>query len=300
MDLRDIDLNLLLVFNELYRERRVSVVAEKLGLTQPAISNALRRLRRLMDDELFLRGSKGMEPTAYASQVAEPIAYALSTLHMTLNQRTTFDPATSQRKFTIGLADLGEIYLLPSLMDALERLAPGVSLSTMRNTAVNLADEMEAGHVDLAIGLLPQLKSGYLQRRLFTQRYVCLFRQGHALDKEEISIQEFSDADHVAVTSPGTGHAKVEELLAHQGVRRRIRLTLPHFVSVGHVLQSTQMVATVPERYARQCVGPFQLRYVKHPVTLPEISINLFWHAKNHKEHGNQWLRTLIFDKFSN
>ncbi|MES2536162.1 MAG: LysR family transcriptional regulator [Pseudomonadota bacterium] len=299
MNLKDIDLNLLVVFNELYMERRVSAVAEKLGLTQPAISNALSRLRRLMDDELFLRGSNGMEPTAYANQVAEPIAYALSSLHTTLNQRTTFDPATSQRKFTIGLADLGEIYLLPALMDTLERLAPGVSISTVRSTAVNLADEMEAGHIDLSAGLLPQLKSGYMQRRLFTQRYVCMFRQGHALDKEEISIEEFSAAEHVAVTSPGTGHAKVEELLAHQGVRRRIRLTLPHFVSVGHVLQSTQMIATVPERYAMQCVRPFQLRYVRHPVALPEISINLFWHAKNHKEHGNQWLRRLIFDTFS-
>src|SRR3569623_89453 len=150
MELKDIDLNLLLVFRELLTERRVSAVARKLELSQPAISNALIRVRRLLGDELFLRTSKGMEPTPYAMQLAEPIAYALSTIHNSLNQRASFDPATSERKFTIGMTDIGEIYFLPKLMDVLARLAPNVSISTVRNTAVNLRDEMEAGHVDIA------------------------------------------------------------------------------------------------------------------------------------------------------
>jgi DNA-binding transcriptional LysR family regulator len=110
MELKDIDLNLLLVFHTLLMERRVSAVAEKLGLSQSAISNALNRLRRLLGDELFLRTAKGMEPTPYASQLAEPIAYALGTIHTSLNQRASFDPATSDRKFTLGLNDVGEIY----------------------------------------------------------------------------------------------------------------------------------------------------------------------------------------------
>ena len=162
MELKDIDLNLLLVFHQLLMERRVSRVAEKLGLSQPAISNALNRLRRLLGDELFLRTSKGMEPTPYAIQLAEPIAYALSTIHNSLNQRASFDPATSERRFTAGMTDIGEIYFLPKLMHALARVAPHVSVSTVRNTAVNLRDEMEAGHVDIAMGLLPQLKAGLL------------------------------------------------------------------------------------------------------------------------------------------
>jgi DNA-binding transcriptional LysR family regulator len=299
MDLKDIDLNLLIVFNQLLLEKRVSAVGETLGLSQPAVSNALNRLRRLLGDELFLRTSRGMEPTPFATQLAEPIAYALSTILNTLNQRATFDPAISTRKFTIGMTDIGEIYFLPKLMDIVARIAPGVSISTVRNTGVNLRDEMEAGHVDLAIGLLPQLKAGYFQQRLFKQRYVCMFRQGHALDKKEVSVEEFAQADHVVVISPGTGHDKVDESIARKGIRRNVRLTVPHFVAVGHILSTTDMVATVPERYARECLAPFGLKYVRHPVALPEIGINVFWHAKYHKEPGNQWLRGVIFDTFS-
>jgi DNA-binding transcriptional LysR family regulator len=300
VDLKDIDLNLLVVFTQLLQERRVSAVAEKMGLTQPAVSNALTRLRRLLGDELFLRTSRGMEPTPYAYQLAEPIAYALSTIHSTLNHRTTFDPAKSTRKFTIAMSDVGEISFLPILMDKLERIAPGVSVSTVRNTAVNLQDEMEAGHLDLAVGLLPQLKSGFFQRRLFKARYVCMFRKGHALDKEDaMTLEEFSAADHVVVISPESGHAQVNESIERKGVRRKIRLTVPHFLAVGHIVATTNMVATVPAGYAQESAIPFGLKYVDHPMPLPEIGINLFWHARFHREPGNQWLRGVIFDTFS-
>jgi DNA-binding transcriptional LysR family regulator len=298
MDLKDIDLNLLVVFNQLLVERRVSKVAENLGLTQPAVSNALARLRKLLGDELFLRTPAGMEPTPFADQLAESVTYALGMIHSAINQRTSFDPHSSTRSFTIGMTDIGEIYFLPALMDRLRHEAPGVSLSTVRNTAVNLKDEMEAGKVDLAIGLLPQLKAGFFQRRLFRQRYVCLFRKGHRLDKKKISLAEFSSAEHLVVVSAGTGHGKVDELLKRSGVERNIRLTVPHFVGVGHILQATDLVATVPERLAQRLIGPFGLACVSHPATLPEVAINVFWHAKYHKEPANQWLRSLIFDTF--
>ena len=299
MNLKDVDLNLLLVFHYLFMEKRVSAVAERLGLTQPTVSNALGRLRKLLGDELFLRTSRGMEPTPYASRLAEPIAYALRTIHDTLNEQSDFDPSSSDKKFTIAMTDIGEIYFLPKLMHKLAQIAPAVTVSTVRNTTVNLRDEIEAGRVDLAMGLLPQLKSGYFQRRLFRQRYVCMFRKGHALDKGKITLAEFARAQHVVVISQGTGHAKVDESIERRGVKRNIVLTVPHFVAVGHLLSTTDMVATVPERYARECLKPFGLHYVQHPVPLPEIGINLFWHAKFHKEPGNQWLRNLIFDSFS-
>jgi len=295
MDLKDIDLNLLVVFNQLLIERRVSKVAENLGLSQPAVSNALARLRKLTGDTLFLRTTKGMEPTPFAQQLAEPIAYALGLIHSAVNQRTSFDPATAQRAFTVGMTDIGEIYFLPKLMEELARVAPGVTMSTVRNTAVNLRDEMEAGHIDLAIGLLPQLKAGFFQRLLFRQRYVCMFRKGHALDKRKVSLAEFSSADHVVVVSEGTGHGKVDELMERGGVTRKVLLTVPHFVAVGHILQHSDMVATVPERLAQALVGPFGLVYVKHPASLPEIAINMFWHAKYHKDPANEWLRGLVF-----
>ena len=295
MDLKDVDLNLLVVFNQLLIERRVSRVADNLGLSQPAVSNALARLRKLTGDTLFLRTTKGMEPTPFAQQLAEPIAYALGLIHSAVNQRTSFDPATAKRSFTVGMTDIGEIYFLPKLMEELARVSPGVTMSTVRNTSVNLRDEMEAGHIDLAIGLLPQLKAGFFQRRLFRQRYVCMFRTGHILDKRKVSLAEFSSAKHVVVVSEGTGHGKVDELLERGGVARDVLLTVPHFVAVGHILQHSDMVATVPERLAQALVGPFGLAYVNHPASLPEIAINMFWHAKFLKDPANEWLRDLVF-----
>ncbi|PJJ06701.1 LysR family transcriptional regulator [Janthinobacterium sp. 67] len=299
MNLNDIDLNLLVVFNQLLLERSVSGAAAKLGVTQPAVSNALKRFRRLMGDDLFLRTSRGMQPTPFAEQLAEPIAYVLSTILTTLNQRQTFDPTASTRKFTIGMTDIGEIYFLPTLMATLAREAPGVTISTVRNGAIKLAEEMDAGNIDLAIGLLPQLKAGYFQRRLFKQRYVCLFRKGHVLDKPGVTLEEFAGADHLMVVSADTGHLNVDEVLERHCGQRRVVLSVPHFVSVGHILQDTDLVSTVPERFARQSLEPFGLSYSAHPVPFPEIAINLFWHARFHKEPGNQWMRGVIYKTFS-
>ena len=197
MELKDIDLNLLVVMQQMFKARSVSRAAEQLGLSQPALSNALARLRKLLGDPLFVRTAAGMLPTPLAQQFAAPLAQALATLHAALNQRAAFAPAHTERVFKIGMTDIGEIYFLPTLTDALARAAPGVALSKVRNTAVNLKEEMEAGHVDLAIGLLPQLNGGFFHRRLFMQRCVCLFRQGHALDKRRISLREFAAAQHL-------------------------------------------------------------------------------------------------------
>ncbi len=300
MDIKDIDLNLLVIFQQLLRERRVSAVAVNLGLTQPTVSNALNRLRQQLGDDLFLRTSKGMEPTAYAMQLAEPIGYALSAIQETLNQRTRFEPANSQRKFIVGMNDIGEIYFLPKLMEMLASIAPGISLSTIRNTGASLADDMEAGRIDLAIGWLPHLKSGFFQRRLFVQEHVCMFRSGHLLDtKSPLTKDEYEAANHVVVSAVGTGHATVDASIGKLGIKRKAVLTVPHFVAIGHILATTDMIATVPERFARHCVDPFNLRYVELPLTLPEIGVNLFWHSRFHKEPGNQWLRGVIFDQFS-
>jgi len=300
MDLKNIDLNLLVIFQQLLQERRVSAVAANLGLSQPTVSNALNRLRQQLGDDLFLRTSRGMEPTAFAMQLAEPISYALSAIHETLNQRTRFEPTNSERQFMVGMNDIGEIYFLPKLMKILADIAPGVSLSTIRTTGANLAEAMESGRIDLAIGWLPHLKSGFFQRRLFVQEHVCLFRSGHAFDKNApLTIEEFEAAEHVVVSSVGTGHATVDGYIEKLGVKRRAVLTVPHFVAVGHILANTDMIATVPERFARHCLTPFNLKFVTLPLKLPEVGVNLFWHSRFHKDSGNQWLRGLIFDHFN-
>jgi len=299
MELHELDLNLLVVFNQLLVDRRVSKVADALGVSQPAVSNSLAKLRKLFGDELFLRTPQGMAPTPYADQLAESVSYALAMIHSGVNQRTSFDPSCEKRSFTIGMTDIGEIYFLPALIARLRRDAPGVTLSTVRNTTVNVRDELEAGKVDIAIGLLPHLKAGFFQRRLFMQRYVCLMRRGHRLDKRKISQAEFCAAEHLVVVSAGTGHGKVDELLQRGGIERTVRLTVPHYVSVGHILQSSELIATVPERLADRLVGPFGLAKVSHPAKLPDIAINVFWHAKYHRSPTNRWLRGVLFELFS-
>ena len=298
MELTDIDLNQLVLFQQLMVERRVSKVAENLGLTQPAVSNTLARLRRQFGDDLFVRTPKGMVPTPLAEQMAGPIGEALALLHNGLNPPSRFDPASVQRSITIGMTDIGEIVFLPALLAHLRQVAPGLALTTVRTTASTLREDMEAGQVDLAIGPLPQLKGGFFQRRLFRQRYVCLFRQGHPLDRGQMSLADFQAAEHLVIVSAGTGHGKVDDLIRRAGIERRMRLTVPHFVSVGHILQRSDMVATVTERLAERLAGPFGLHYLPHPIDLPDVAINLFWHAKVHRSPAHQWLRGLVFDLF--
>jgi DNA-binding transcriptional LysR family regulator len=299
MELNDIDLNQLVLFDHLMTQRRVARVAETMGLTQPAVSNTLARMRRLFGDDLFVRTPAGMVPTPFAEQLAESVSYALAMIRSGLNQQTRFDPAHVQRAVTIGMTDIGEIVFLPALVKRLASTAAGVTLNTVRNTAVNLRDDMASGKVDLAIGLLPQLKAGFFQRRLFRQRYVCLFRRGHRMDKKKPTLADFQAAEHLVVVSAGTGHGKVHDLMQRAGAERVVRLTVPHFVGVGHILQGTDLVATVPEKLAQRLAEPFGLTYAAHPVRLPEVAINVFWHAKVHRSPAHQWLRGVVFDLFA-
>lgn len=299
MDLRNFDLNLLLVFNQLLLDKSVSKAAERLGITQPAVSNSLKRLRTALKDDLFLRTSKGMEPTPYAQHLAEPVLYALNALQSVLTRRDSFDPLTSTRTFHLAMTDIGEIYFVPPLMERLSQLAPGICISTQRPNAGDLRSDMESGAVDLALGLQPNLQAGFFQRRLFRQRYVCVYRNGHPQARNPMSIEQFTELDHVGVVAANTGHSEVDVLLERAGVKRNLRLTVPHFVAVGHILQSTNLIATLPERFAERCQKPFDLVVSPHPVPLPEIAITLFWHGKYHRDPASLWLRQLIGELFA-
>jgi DNA-binding transcriptional LysR family regulator len=298
MELREVDLNLLLVFSELFRERRVLRAAENLGMSQPGVSNALNRLRGLLNDELFIRTPHGMEPTAYAMQLAGPIGEALAQIRTTLDAKAIFDPATSRRRFTIAMTDIGEIDFLPKLIEAIERLAPSVTINTVRNTAVHLKEDMESGKVDLAVGLLPDLQTNFFKRQLTVSKYVCLLRQGHPLDKPSITLDEFTSAEHLVVVSAGTGHSIVDEEVERRGIVRNVKLRIPHFAAVAYLLRETNLITTVPKRLVNRCSGPFQLASTPVPFDLPEIPIDLFWSARYHRDPANQWLRTLMVDTF--
>jgi DNA-binding transcriptional LysR family regulator len=299
MELRELDLNLLLVFNQLLLDRSVSTAAQKLGLTQPAVSNALKRLRTALKDELFLRTSRGMEPTPYALHLAEPVVYALNALQTAFTTRDSFDPLTSTRNFQLAMNDIGEMYFMPALMGALSKVAPQVRVSTVRPNAGNLKEDMESGTADLALGLMPNLQSGFFQRRLFRHKYVCVFRKDHPEARSPMTLAQFSALEHVGVIAANTGHDEVDGLLERAGIQRKMKLVVPHFIAVGHILQSTDLISTLPERFAQRCEAPFGLVTSPHPARLPDIAINLFWHAKFNRDPANMWMRQLFVELFA-
>lgn len=298
MRLRELDLNLLVVFHQLLIDRSVSKAAENLGMTQPAVSNALKRLRGVLADDLFVRTSLGMDPTPYAVQLAEPVSHAIATLHGALNRHDHFDPATAHKRITVAMTDIGEIYFMPRLIERLLAAAPGVSVSTVRSRA-GLSEGMANGDVDLAVGLLPDLQAGFYQRRLFHHRYVCLCRKDHPITRCAMTQELFCKFGHVRIVAANTGHGEIDTFMQRAGLVRDIRLEVPHFVAVGHILQNTDLIATVPERFATSCAGPFGLTTVALPLPLPEIAINLFWHMRFNRDPANVWFRNLMFELFS-
>lgn len=297
--LKDIDLNLLLVFQLMYKERKTGAVAEQLGITQPSVSNALARLRKSLNDELFERTARGMKPTPFADSIYDAVSYSLSMLNDGLNYEDKFNPATSERTFCLSMTDLGEMYLLPRLMAYLAVHAPNITLSTVQENDQSLKEKMETGSVDLAIGLLPQLEAGFYQRRLFDQKYVCLMRSGHPLSEGSLTIERFSQASHIIIEASGTGHGRVEKQLAESGIDRTIRLRLPHFVSAPYIISETDLIATVTEKLALQTHKSLGLVIRPHPIEIMSAKINIFWHRRYHQDGGSIWLRSVIFDIFS-
>ncbi|MEI6760365.1 MAG: LysR family transcriptional regulator [Betaproteobacteria bacterium] len=295
MNIAKLDLNLLLVLHHLLLTKRVSAVAERLGMSQPAVSSALGRLRSALGDELFLRTQGGMAPTPYALHLAEPVAVALDGLQQALNVRAAFDPATSARSFTMAMTDVGEMYFLPVLVDALTQSAPGVTLAVVSVTQASLKEDMATGRIDLAMGLLPQLQAGFFQQALFSQKYICLMRQGHPLaGKGQLNLASFTQAEHVRIIAAGTGHGRVDIALEKAKLRRHFRLTVPHYVALGDVLSHSNLIATVPERFADRTLLPFGLVKRDLPMVVADSAIHQFWHGRLHRDPGHQWLRQCI------
>lgn len=295
----NLDLNLLRVLVQVHADRNASLAAEHLGMSQPAVSSALKRLREALGDRLFIPTARGMQATPLADQIAPQIALALASIGEVMACKVNFDAATSERRFAVAMTDIGEVHFLPTLVRTLRARAPGAGIATVRNTAVNLRVEMEQGKVDLALGHLPDLTTDFHQRLLFRQRYVCLFRRGHPLETASDPLQAYTLAEHALVQSVGTGHGRIDEFIDKTGIVRRIRLRVPHFVALADVLESSDLVATVPEVLAQRSALRFDLGYRSHPVALPPIEIRVFWHAKYHQDPANRWLRDLIVQQFS-
>jgi len=299
MNLAQLDLNLLLVFHHLLILKRVSAVADLLSMSQPAVSSALGRLRASLDDELFIRTQAGMAPTPYAIQLAEPVAVALDVLQQALNVRGAFEPSSSNRNFTIALTDVGEMYFLPVLVDALAKAAPAVTLQVVSVAQSTLKEDMSTGKIDLAMGLLPQLQAGFFQQSLFKQKYICLMRKKHPLALlPSMTASALFAAEHVRIVATGTGHGRVDVALDKQKYKRKVRLTVPHYVALGDVLQHSNLIAMVPERFAQRVVKPFDLVMRDLPVKVEDSAIHQCWHGRLHRDPGHQWLRQLMRSLF--
>ena len=299
MRLRDIDLNLLLVFEEVYKDRRVSQAAEDLDLSQPAVSAAMNRLRNILGEDLFVRSSRGMLPTPFAEKLHLEVAGSLHRIQQALNQEGKFDPATSSQHFAISLSSVGEVYFLPKLITATAGIAPQITITAVLHDFSTLAEDLADGRTSLAVGALPGLKGNILRRHLFTNGFVCVFRAGHPLDKEKISLEEFASAQQVLIVGLGKDHARIHSLLEKHSRRGMVRLRVSQWASVADILRSTDLVATVPAKFGQRWGTLSGLKYLPHPLKLPEANVNLYWHARFHKDPANQWLRTTLFNIFS-
>jgi DNA-binding transcriptional LysR family regulator len=297
--LRELDLNLLVVFHEIQRVRRISLAAQALGMSQPAVSNALARLRRTFDDALFVRTTAGMQPTPLAEQLAEPVAAALALLQTGLAPREHFDPAASTRGFTIAMTDVAEIHFMPGLVRHCLEQAPQLRIAIVRASGTELANGLEAGRIDLAVGAYDDISASYFQQRLFQQDCVTLYRLGHAFGEGRMDLEKFRAARHLLVTEATSPYAQIRQALERAGIRGDALMQVPSLLSAPLIVADSELVATVPRRLAERMAPALGLGFVKPPIRLPLLHTNSFWHRRFHQDPGNRWLRGLISSMFS-
>ena len=298
MNVQDLDLNLLRVFDTVLRDRSVTAAARHLGLTQPAVSNALARLRVQFDDALFVRTSTGMDATPFARELSEPVRQALALLAAALAHGPGFDPASSTRTFRFYMSDLGQIEFLPPLVERTQRVAPGVRLEALALEVEDISDALATGALDLAVGFLPGLGPPLRRKQLFRDPYVCLMRADHPAIGRKLTRKKFLAASHALVSYKG-GHRVIEEALERAGLARRIALRVPHFTVVPMVLERSDLILTLPERVARvyQRLGKF--KSLPPPVPIPPADVGVHWHERFDGDAGNRWLRQQLLDLFA-
>lgn len=299
MNLRELDLNLLLVFHEVFRERQISAAAKRLKVTQSAVSNAVARLRRSAGDELFVRTPEGMQPTPFAERMAEPVAAALAHLEEAFRPAQVFDASSTRRRFTIAMTDVGETYFMPRLIEACAAQAPQVDIASVRAGLVDLRTEMAAGRVDLAIGAFEDAPAVFYQRRLFRQACVSMVRAGHPLVAGLVTLEGLRAARHLVVTSMESPYDGINAALAKAGVALESSFSVPHFAAVPYIVSATDLVATVPQKLAERAAAPFGLAVAASPLRLPTLQTNMFWHRRYNQDEGNRWLRGLVAQLFA-
>jgi DNA-binding transcriptional LysR family regulator len=300
MNIRDVDLNLLRAFDAVLQEKSVTAAAARLGLTQPAVSNALSRLRAMFDDALFVRTPRGMDATPFARELGEPVRQALALLESALAHGPGFDPATSTRSFRFYMSDIGQVEFLPPLVERVQRAAPGVHLEAAALEVEDIGAALVAGALDLAVGFLPGLGPPLRRRQLFRDPYVCLMRADHPAIGRKLTRKKFLEASHALVPYRGGGHRVIEEALERAGVARRIALRVAHFTVVPMVLERTDLILILPARVARVFERRGRLKSLPPPVPIPPADVGVHWHERFDADAGNRWLREQLVDLFTN
>ena len=299
MNMTDLDLNLLRAFDAIATEGSVTAAGERIGLSQPAMSNALARLRTLFGDPLFVRTPRGMRPTPFAQQLASPVREALRLIQTALQQHAGFEPRSSGNTFRFYMSDIGEMVFLPRLLERLKHDAPGVKIEVVRIPIKDVHTALEAGEIDLAVGFLPGLIRGMRQQSLFREHYVCMLRADHPVIGARISAKQFRAAAHVLVSYAGTGHQVIEETFVAEGLSARISARVPHFLVVPMILARTDLVVTVPSRVAAVFSGLGDFKVLKLPVDMPSFEVRLLWHQRFHQDPANRWLRQVMTELYA-
>lgn len=293
MNISAIDLNLLVAFDALFSERNVTRAARRVGLSQPAMSNALSRLRALLDDELFVRSGRGMEPTARAQSLALPVREALARIEEALAPALAFDPARLDRVVRIAMTDNSMAVLLLETIERIRETAPNLDLHIKNTRPVGMTPMLDDGEIDLAIGVAGELEPRHRAAALYTDRLVGIARRGR-FGPGGPTLAQFVAAEHALVAPRNGPGGAIDAALAARGMKRRVFLTLPQFIFAPYAVAKADLVACVPARIALAKAELLDLEIFEPPVDMPEFTVSLIWHGRDEADPAHQWLRTTI------
>lgn len=297
LNITSLDLNLLVVFDAMMTLQNVNAVAQALEISQPNVSRALKKLRVFFGDELFIRSSRGMQPTAKALALRDPVVRMLDIVRQDVINSTGFTPATSQRSFVINMTDLGELAFLPKLLQHCQQHAPDISLSCVCLTPQALLDAMREGQVDLALGHFPELRAQTMRlQTLVKHPFVCLARTGHSLTQTGFTAQDYAAAKHIGLMGDGHAQRLFEERIERSGIARKVVLRTRNMMSVPFLVRQSDLIATVPKMLAYVCAEVSGFQVLKPPFHIESIPISQYWSDRQHNDPGQQWLRRCIAD----
>ncbi|GGF12961.1 transcriptional regulator [Aliidongia dinghuensis] len=294
-----LDLNLFIVFDAIYAEGGVTRAAEKLHLTQPAISHALGRLRQMFDDPLFVRQGHAMIPTPVARSIVDPVRRALRQLEATVTETGRFDPAEAHKQVALGVHESLEATVLPAVMQRLVEAAPLIDVTVQPIDRRRLEGLLADGTFDLALDVFLPLSGDVMHRRVAQDRLVVVARRDHPAIGPTLDLATYLELAHVLVTSRRRSAGAVDAALARLGLKRRIRLRGQYYFAACRVVAETDLLLTMPEYDARLCSRQFGNRILPLPFEMPPIDVHLYWHASTDRDPANQWLREELVRAFA-